>query len=42
LPPVTESVSEQVLTLPIYPNMTDEEKSYLVDSVNEFFESYSD
>jgi len=40
--PVTESVSEQVLTLPIYPNMTDEEKSYLVDSVNEFFESYSD
>ena len=39
--PVTEAVSEQVLTLPIYPNMTNEEKSYLVDSVNEFFESKS-
>jgi perosamine synthetase len=36
--PVTERLSEQVLTLPIYPNMTNEEKSYLVESISEFFE----
>lgn len=37
--PVTESVSKRVLTLPLYPNMTKEEKDYLADSVSEFFES---
>jgi len=37
--PVTEKISEQVLTLPIYPNMTHEEKTYLTDSISEFFES---
>lgn len=37
--PVTESISKKILTLPIYPNMTNEEKSYLVNSINEFFES---
>ena len=37
--PITESVSERILTLPIYPNMTDEEKNYLIDSVDEFFET---
>ena len=36
--PVTEKISEQVLTLPMYPNMTDEEKNYLIDSISEFFE----
>ena len=36
--PVTEKISEQVLTLPIYPNMTSEEKMYLTDSISEFFE----
>jgi len=36
--PVTETLSDQVLTLPLYPNMTKEEKDYLVESVNEFFE----
>ena len=36
--PVTEKVSDEVLTLPLYPNMTSEEKSYLVESVIEFFE----
>lgn len=36
--PVTEKISEQILTLPIYPNMTLEEKTYLVDSIDEFFE----
>ncbi len=36
--PITEKMSEQILTLPIYPNMTLEEKTYLVDSINEFFE----
>ena len=36
--PVTEKISELVLTLPIYPNMTSEEKMYLTDSISEFFE----
>ena len=36
--PVTEKVAQQILTLPIYPNMDSEEKNYLVDSVSEFFE----
>jgi len=35
---ITELVSSQVLTLPLYPNMTNEEKDYLVDSIDEFFE----
>lgn len=37
--PVTEKVTTQVLTLPIYPNMTLEEMDYLINSVNEFFEA---
>jgi len=39
--PITETIAEQVLTLPLYPNMTTEEKTYLVDSVSEFFEKIS-
>ena len=38
--PVTEMISEQVLTLPLYPNMTTEEKEYLTSSIKEFFENY--
>ena len=34
--PKTELISEQVLTLPLYPNMTDEEKNYLIESISEF------
>jgi len=36
--PVTNKISEQVLTLPMYPNMTIDEKNYLVESIIEFFE----
>lgn len=36
--PITEEISKQVLTLPLYPNMTLEEKEYLIDSIAEFFE----
>lgn len=36
--PITEKISEQVLTLPMYPNMTYEERNYLVDSISEFFD----
>jgi len=36
---VTENVSSRILTLPMYPNMTIEEKVYLVDTVNSFFEN---
>jgi len=34
----TNKISNQVLTLPIYPNMTNEEKEYLTEAINEFFE----
>ena len=36
--PQTEQISEQVLTLPLYPNMTKDEIYYLTNSVSEFFE----
>ena len=36
--PVTEKIADQVLTLPIYPNMTTEEKNLLVESIDTFFE----
>lgn len=39
--PITEKISNEVLTLPLYPNMTSEDKMYLVESVQEFFEIYS-
>ena len=39
--PITEKISEQVLTLPMYPNMENEEKEYLIDSISEFFEMNS-
>lgn len=39
--PITNLVSKQVLTLPLYPNMTSEELNYLVDSIDDFFESHS-
>ena len=37
--PITEKLSEQVLTIPLYPNMTKEEMDYLVNSILEFFET---
>jgi len=37
--PVTEKISQEVLTLPLYPNMTIEEKELLVQTISEFFES---
>ena len=37
--PITEKISEQILTLPIYPDMTIEERNYLLDSIDEFFEN---
>jgi perosamine synthetase len=35
--PVTEKVSKEVLSLPIYPTMTNDEINYIVKSVGEFF-----
>jgi len=37
--PVTESIAQQILTLPLYPNMTNEEKNYLINTILEFFEN---
>jgi perosamine synthetase len=36
--PITEKISKTVLTLPLYPNMTQDEKKYLIDSIHEFFD----
>ena len=36
--PITEKISNQVLTLPLYPNMTMEEKDLLIQTISEFFE----
>ena len=38
--PLTEKIAEQILTIPLYPNMELEEKQYLVDSISEFLEKY--
>jgi perosamine synthetase len=37
--PITEQISKQVLTLPVYPNMENEEIDYLTNSIDEFFEN---
>lgn len=37
--PVTERISDQVLTLPLFPNMNSEEIDYMVGSISEYFES---
>lgn len=39
--PITEKISDQVLTLPLYPNMEQDEMDYLIESINEFFENYN-
>ena len=39
--PKTMEIYDQVLTLPLYPNMTNEEKDYLTSNVLEFFEDNS-
>jgi len=36
--PITEKISSQVLTLPMYPHITEDELDYIVDSIREFFE----
>jgi perosamine synthetase len=37
--PITEKIAQEVLTIPLYPNMNSEEKTYLTESISEFFES---
>jgi len=36
--PVTEKVSGEVLTLPMYPSLTKGEMDYIADTINAFFE----
>jgi len=35
--PMTEQISNEVLSLPMYPELTDEEVEYVIDKVREFF-----
>ncbi len=37
--PITEKISEQLLTLPLFPSMTMEEKIFVCDSIDEFFDN---
>ena len=37
--PITEKIAEQLLTLPLFPGMTMEEKIFLCDSIDEFFDT---
>lgn len=37
--PFTESVSSRVLTLPMFPHMSEEELNYIIDSIKEFFDN---
>lgn len=39
--PITERLSGEVLTLPLYPTMTVEEMDYVVESVEDFFQKQS-
>jgi perosamine synthetase len=36
--PITEKISQQVLTLPMYPSLTKDEINFIGDSINEFVE----
>ena len=36
--PITSTVSKQILSLPLYPSMTNEEMNYVCDSISQFFE----
>ena len=36
--PVTEDISDRILTLPMFPNMTLEEKKLIIDTIDEFFD----
>lgn len=35
--PITEKISNQVLTLPMYPHITEEEMDYIVEEIKNFF-----
>jgi perosamine synthetase len=36
--PVTEELSSRILTLPMFPSMTNEEKELIIMAIDEFFE----
>ncbi len=36
--PVSESLSEKVISLPIFPELTDEEQDFVVESIKEYYE----
>jgi len=36
--PVTEAMSKQALTLPMYPTLTKEEMDYMVEKIKSFYE----
>jgi perosamine synthetase len=37
--PVTEKISREILTLPMYPSLTEDEISYIVDEIKDFYDT---
>lgn len=37
--PVTENIAQEILSIPIYPTMSEEEQEYVIKKIHEFFES---
>ena len=37
--PITEKISDSILTLPLFPGLKKEEMNYICDCIDEFFES---
>ena len=37
--PVTEKMAEEIVRLPLYPELTDEEVNYVIKSINEFYKN---
>jgi len=39
--PITEEISQTCLSLPVYPGLTDEQRTYVVENIQDFFDSHS-
>jgi perosamine synthetase len=37
--PITENISDRILTLPLYPSMTSEEQNLVIEAIHKFFEN---
>ena len=35
--PVSEKLADEILSIPVYPELTDEQLNYIVDAIEQFF-----